>query len=154
MDVEHLIYEVCVQSQVSWSGYVLTCPECSSDSSWSLRVQQPPWTHGEKAWGLCVLGHKMIHPLIYPEFVHALIDWAAGDDRARTVEEVLIDLPWIPHRVEWRDAEYSDELHRVLYWPVTHHRGGNLDYWRRAYPELVEAGGWDTQPPASDAGQV
>jgi hypothetical protein len=141
---EHLIYEFRCD-EIRWRSYLLACPDCGSDRGWVLRVQQEPWTSGEDAWALCPLGHRVFHPLVYPQMVHALITWAAAPepDRPRAPGEALRAIGWHPH---YRDDYMPEEL--ATGWPSAYLRFRSWtlpdgppygDYWERTWPALVNA---------------
>lgn len=152
-DPEFLALSVAVRSLV-WCGYRVRCRDqppgsgraadwCGAGGRWLLCVQRVPWMGGEQAWGVCLLGHAVRHPLIYPEMVRALIDRQAavsGADRP-DAEQVLADLAWRPHRSQWLAAAdpSAESVPLLVYQPWEDPQAGGRDYWARAWPELVAA---------------
>lgn len=144
LEPEHLIYEFRCD-EIRWNSYLLTCPDCRSDHGWVLRVQQEPWTRGEDAWAVCPLGHKVFHPLIYPEMVHALLAWAASSepDRPETPGEALIAIGWHPRYRECYMPEDVGPREPSAYlkfhsWSLPNSPPYG-SYWEQNWPELLNA---------------
>lgn len=131
-DAEQAIHTVVIDAVLQWGDYTLTCPSCHAVHGWSFSTQREPFTPGERAWRICVNGHRSTHPLVYPDMVRRLIEWANAEEPRPELAEVLRD--WQPHRMVWRSRAESPELQWHSW-----HEPAPQDYWATRWPDLLEA---------------
>jgi hypothetical protein len=116
--------------QIRWYGYLLGCRECDSTDQWTLSVEHSAGNDGEVSWLGCGNGHRVRHPLIYPEVVHRVIGWATSpdpDQHGSPSNQKLCD--WLPH---WTTPEPAAPAYRDWTEP------GPVK-WDQEWPELIEA---------------
>lgn len=95
---EALSLHVGIENEIQWlfGLYVVSCVECDSRSGWDMyrRQIEPGLT---RAWLVCgACGHEQTHPLVYPEYVDAVLEWTKRDcDPQRQPEELSTN--WRPH---------------------------------------------------------
>lgn len=125
----HQARYVRIDGALSWHGFRLSCEQCGSGHGWRLFVQQERRVDGQRAWAQCPQGHVTCHPLIYPAFVTALVDWSNIPEETRPpVEAAFPDWrPHIEHRRDLGDEVSSD------------------------FPTIVCYEPWDELPPAARA---
>lgn len=119
--------------KIEWNGILMSCPHCGAVASWELRVQWQTDIHKETAWALCPSGHRVPHPLVYPQMVHRLSDHAEHAEDNDTPGAALQRIGWEPHEERW----YEDTLGidcSVIYVPFSRH--SNPVGLSRRWPEL------------------
>lgn len=120
--------ESVTTGQIRWFGYLLDCRECGATDRWTLSIEQATEHDGEVSWLACQNGHRVRHPLIYPEIVHRVIGWATSpnpDQYGGPASQKLRG--WLPH---WTTPDAT--VYREWTEP------GPIE-WAREWPELVEA---------------
>lgn len=126
-------------NEIRWGPYLMSCPECGASSAWMLQVRAHNPGNGHTATAVCASGHQVDNPLIYPEMVCAVADWAQlPDDDRPPVDEVLNKIEWRPHLLEWCCHDDWDPDA----WPWTYYQPWEKllpGYWRQAWPELMDA---------------
>lgn len=124
---------------IRWGSYRVSCPRCGASHGWTLHIERASeWALGEYAWGICAEGHRVDHPLIYPEMVQTLIDWSIAS--TEPLDEVLRRIQWQPHQAHCSSSDWSDEPSIVIYRPWTLSRTA-IEYWTTAWPDLLASAG-------------
>lgn len=125
---------VLISDGIQYGGHRVRCRECGATAGWLLRAFEWKYDRGEQADALCPRGHRMRHPLIYPQMVHALNDrggLAEGEGTAR-----LQAIGWRPHLLHEQETPPPDYLTVVSYRPWES-LPAPPGYWEETWPGLT-----------------
>jgi hypothetical protein len=74
--------------RVTWNEQLLVCPECSAGDRWILTIERPDRVIGEVCWAECRNGHRLHHPLLYPDIIRTVAEWNLLPDNERHADSI------------------------------------------------------------------